>query len=150
MKFVNSFKTWALNECSDFESKRKAAYIKSGMGGIDGRYHWHSYGNKIIILDMETGKTGTARCKEDDEFSSIIGVGVAWARLKGEEIPIERTETAIKNLKCGDKFTFFGSTKIYTFIYYYNVDSVKKCACTTGEDLTELVAVDPSMRVIKL
>ena len=75
MKFVNNFKVWAMNECSEFEEKRKTAYIKSGMGDIDWRYHWHSYGNKIIILDMETGKTGTARCKEDDEFSSIIGVG---------------------------------------------------------------------------
>lgn len=67
----------ALNECSDFESKRKAAYIKSGMGGIDGRYHWHSYGNKIIIPDMETGKTGDkfiiANNKDFKETYTFVG-----------------------------------------------------------------------------
>ena len=43
-----------MNECSEFEEKRKTAYIKSGMGDIDWRYHWHSYGNKTIILDIIT------------------------------------------------------------------------------------------------
>lgn len=146
MKFVDDFKTWALNECSEFESKRKATNIKDGMGGISGRYHWHYYENKTIVLDMKTGKIGIARCKDGDKFSASIGVGVAWARLKGEEIPTERTETAIKNLKCGDKFIFFGTTKVYTFIYYYN----ERCFFATGEDLEELFAVNPNARVIKL
>ena len=150
MKFVDNFKTWVLNECSEFNRERETTYIEDGLGSMTWRYHWNLYKNKTIILDMETGKVGIARCKDGDKFSTNIGVGVAWARLKGEEIPMERTETAVKNLKFRDKFTFFGSTKIYTFIYYYNVDSVKKCICATDEDLNELVAVDSSMRVIKL
>lgn len=153
MKFVNSFKTWALNECSDFESKRKAAYIKSGMGDIDERYHWHSYGNKIIILDMETGKTGTARCKEDDEFSSIIGVGVAWARLKGEEIPMEYKTVRLKTLKTGDKFIIANNKdfkETYTFVGRYNFESIDKCFCATGEKLEKLAAFYSDTVVIKL
>lgn len=151
MKFVNDFRAWAFKECSEFENKRKEAYIKSCMGGIDGRYHYHSYGNKTIILDMETGKTGIAQCKKSDEFSIITGIGVAWARLKGEEIPMERIETIIKNLKSGDKFTFlYGSEKVYTFIYYYNVNSIERCFCATGEDLVESFAVSPGMKVLKV
>ena len=153
MKFVNSFKTWALNECSDFESKRKAAYIKSGMGGIDGRYHWHSYGNKTIILDMETGKTGTALCKEDDEFSFIIGVGVAWARLKGEEIPMEYKTVRLKTLKTGDKFIIANNKdfkETYTFVGRYNLESIDKCFCATGEKLEKLAAFYSDTVVIKL
>lgn len=143
----------ALNECSDFESKRKAAYIKNGMGGIDGRYHWHSYGNKIIILDMETGKTGTARCKEDDEFSSIIGVGVAWARLKGEEIPMEYKTVKLKTLKTGDKFIIVNNKdfkETYTFVGRYNFESIDKCFCATGEKLEKLAAFYSDTVVIKL
>lgn len=145
MKFVNNFKVWAMNECSEFEEKRKTAYIKSGMGDIDWRYHWHSYGNKTIILDMETGKTGTARCKEDDEFSSIIGVGVAWARLKGEEIPMEYKTVRLKTLKTGDKFIIVNNKdfkETYTFVGRYNFESIDKCFCATGEKLEKLAAAN--------
>ena len=138
MKFVNSFKAWALNERSDFEQKSAEANKKSNMEGTDRRYHWHSYGNKIIILDMETGKTGTARCKEDDEFSSIIGVGVAWARLKGEEIPMEYKTVRLKTLKTGDKFIIANNKdfkETYTFVGRYNFESIDKCFCATGEKL---------------
>ena len=150
MKFVDDFKTWALKECSEFKNKRETTYIEDGLGSMTCRYHWNFYKNKTIILDMETGKVGIAWCKDGDKFSANIGVGVAWAKLKGEEIPMERTETAIKNLKCGDKFIFFGTTKVYTFIYYYNVDLVKRCFFATGEDLEESFTVNPDMRVIKL
>lgn len=153
MKFVNNFKVWAMNECSEFEEKRKTAYIKSGMGDIDWRYHWHSYGNKTIILDMETGKTGTARCKEDDEFSSIIGVGVAWARLKGEEIPMEYKTVRLKTLKTGDKFIIVNNKdfkETYTFVGRYNFESIDKCFCATGEKLEKLAAFYSDTVVIKL
>lgn len=153
MKFVNNFKVWAMNECSEFEEKRKTAYIKSGMGDIDWRYHWHSYGNKTIILDMETGKTGTARCKEDDEFSSIIAVGVAWARLKGEEIPMEYKTVRLKTLKTGDKFIIANNKdfkETYTFVGRYNFESIDKCFCATGEKLEKLAAFYSDTVVIKL
>lgn len=152
MKF-DSFKVWAMNECSEFESKRKMAYIKSGMGGIDERYYWHSYGNKTIILDMETGKTGIARCKEGDEFSSIIGVGVAWARLKGEEIPMEYKTVRLKTLKTGDKFIIANNKdfkETYTFVGRYNLESIDKCFCATGEKLEKLAAFYSDTVVIKL
>lgn len=142
MKFVDNFEAWALEEYSEFENN---------MNDIVGRYHWHCYKNKTIILDMKTGKTGIAQCKKGDEFSPIIGVGIAWARLKDKEIPVERIEVIIKNLKIGDKFTFFSnSPKVYTFIYYYNVNSIKKCFYATGNNLTESYAADPDIKVLKI
>lgn len=152
MKFVDNFRAWALKECSEFESKRKGTYVKSGMGGIDGRYHWHSYGNKIIILDMETGKTGSAQCKEGDEFSSIIGVGIAWARLKGEEIPVEYKTTRLKDLNTKDKFVIVSNNdeEIYTYVGRIKVDSIDKCFYAAGKKLEKLMASEPNTVVIKL
>ena len=153
MKFVNNFKEWAMKECSEFENERMKAYTKSSMGGIDGRYQWHSYGNKIIVLDMETGKTGAARCKKGDEFSSIIGVGIAWARLKGKEIPEEYKTVKLKTLKVGDKFIIANNKdfkEIYTFIGRYNLESIDKCFCATGERLEKVTAFYSDIEVIKL
>lgn len=151
MKFVNNFRAWALKERSEFENERKKAYVESDMGGIDGRYHWHSYGNKTIILDMETGKTGVARCWKGDEFSSIIGVGVAWARLKGEEIPMEYNGIKIKTLEVGDEFvTISDNNKIYRFVGRYNYESIDKCFCATGKKFENLTAFHPNTVVIKL
>lgn len=153
MKFVDNFADWTNMEYMNFINTAKDAYVENlfGMHCLDMRYEVLYYGKKTIIIDKKTGKTGTAQCKEGDKFSSVIGTAIAWARLKGEEIPVERIETTIKNLKFGDKFRFlYGSTKVYTFIYYYNVDSIKKCFCATGENLEESYAVDPGMKVLKI
>lgn len=153
MKFVNNFEDWARMEYMNFVSMAKDAYIKNlfGLDCLDMRYEVLYYGRKTIIIDKKTGKIGTARCREGDKFSPTIGAAIAWARLKNEEIPVERIETTIKNLKTGDKFIFlYGNKKVYTFIYYYNVNSIKRCFCSADEDLTESFSVDPGMKVIKL
>lgn len=153
MKFVDNFEDWARMEYMNFINVAKDAYIENlfGLDCLDMRYEVLYYGRKTIIIDKKTGKTGTAQCKEGDKFSSTIGTAIAWTRLKNEEVPVERIETIIKNLKIGDKFRFlYGSTKVYTFIYYYNVNSIKKCFCATGENLEESFAVDPGMKVFKV
>ena len=102
---------------------------------------------------MKTGKTGTARCKKGDEFSSIIGVGIAWARLKGEEIPVEYKTVRLKTLKVGDKFTIADNRNfkdIYTFVGRYNFESIDKCFCATGKRLEKLAAFYSDTVVIKL
>ena len=153
MKFVDNFEDWARMEYKDFIDTAKDTYVKNafGLNCLDIRYEVLHYGRKTILIDKKTGRIGTAQCKKSDIFSPLIGTSVAWARLKGEEVPVERIETTIKNLKFGDKFRFlYGSTKVYTFIYYYNVNSIKRCFCATGENLEESYAVDPSMKVLKL
>lgn len=140
MKFVDNFKAWALGEYSEFENN---------MSDIKGRYHWHCYKNKTIILDMKTGKTGIAQCKKGEEFSPVVGAGVAWARLKGKEIPVECKTTRIKTLKVGDKFIVVNdiNDNIYTFVGRYNFESIDKCFCAIGKELT---AFHPDTTVIKL
>ena len=153
MKFVDNFKVWAMNECSDFGQKSAEANKKSNIEEVGRRYHWHTYKNKTIVIDMETGKTGTAQCKKGDEFSSIIGVGIAWARLKGEEIPVEYKTVRLKTLKVGDKFTIADNRNfkdIYTFVGRYNFESIDKCFCATGKRLEKLAAFYSDTVVIKL
>ena len=153
MKFVDNFTTWALNERSDFEQKSAEANKKSNMEGTGRRYYWHTYKNKVIILDMETGETGVARCKKGDNFSFRVGIGVAWAKLKGEEIPMEYKTVRLKTLKVGDKFIIADNRNfkdIYTFVGRYNLESIDKCFCATGKRLEKLAAFYSDTVVIKL
>ena len=153
MKFVDNFTTWALNEFSDFEQKSMEANKKSNIKGVGRRYHWHIYKNKTIVLDMETGKTGVAQCRKDDEYIVHVGIGVAWARLKGEEIPVEYKTVRLKTLKVGDKFTIADNRNfkdIYTFVGRYNFESIDKCFCATGKRLEKLAAFYSDTVVIKL
>lgn len=96
MKFVNNFKVWAMNECSEFEEKERRLILK-----------------------------------------------VVWARLKGEEIPMEYKTVRLKTLKTGDKFIIVNNKdfkETYTFVGRYNFESIDKCFCATGEKLEKLAA----------
>lgn len=55
-------------------------------------------GNKIIVLDTKTGKTGMARCHKDDKFDFKTGLAIAYARLKGWKIPEVEEEPTFKRL----------------------------------------------------
>ena len=155
MKFVNNFEDWARMEYMNFVSMAKDAYIKNlfGLDCLDMRYEVLYYGRKTIIIDKKTGKIGTARCREGDKFSPTIGAAIAWARLKGEEIPVEYKTTRLKTLKVGDKFIIANNKdfkETYTFIGRYNLESIDKCFCATGEKLEKLVAFYSDTVVIKL
>ena len=153
MKFVDNFTTWALNEFSDFRQKSMEVNKKSNMEEAGRRYHWHIYKNKTIVLDMKTGKTGVAQCRKDDKYSLHVGIGVAWARLKGKEIPVEYKTVRLKTLKVGDKFIIADNRNfkdIYTFVGRYNLESIDKCFCATGKRLEKLAAFYSDTVVIKL
>lgn len=40
-----------------------------------------------IIVNKRTGRSAIARCCDCDEFSSKIGLAIAYARYRGQEIP---------------------------------------------------------------
>lgn len=155
MKFVNNFEDWVRMEYINFISVSKDAYVENlfGIHCLDMRYEILYYGKKTIIIDKKTGKTGIAKCREGDKFSPSIGTAIAWARLKGEEIPVEYKTTRLKTLKVGDKFIIANNKdfkETYTFVGRYNFESIDKCFCATGEKLENLVAFHPNTVVIKL
>ena len=58
-----------------------------------------------IVYDLRTGKTAFSKCRKDEEFSEEIGVAIAYARLKGREIPQVRQKVFVKSLTVGEKFS---------------------------------------------
>lgn len=44
-------------------------------------------GNKVIAVNLETGKQGTARCHPDDDFDFFVGAKIALERLEESENP---------------------------------------------------------------
>lgn len=107
MRTVENFDDWALNKCCEyrvFARNRK-------------RFQILYYKNNTLLVDKKTGRTWTAICHKDDVFSSAIGIGVAFAKYQGEEIPVEVSKVPIKELKYGDKFTLNATDDmIYVFV----------------------------------
>lgn len=69
-----------------------------------------------VCVDLETGKSGVARCHPEDIFNPIIGRAIAYARCRGYEIPKWTTYKTMEEMTNGEKFKLNG--KIYTFIGY--------------------------------
>ena len=106
MKTTSNFKEWAYEkaiECNDF--RRVHDYICC-----------HFFERNTVLVNLKNGKTWVAVCHESDNFDSNIGIGVAFARFLGEEIPIERKEVNLSSLHYGDKFSFDDDNK-YTYIF---------------------------------
>ena len=66
------------------------------------RYRSIAEGRMIIVVDKKNGKVGIARCHPDDEFNTRIGLAIAYARVRGIDIPNVGEWVATKNLKNGD------------------------------------------------
>lgn len=153
MKFVSNFEDWVRMEYINFVSVAKDAYIENlfEMNCLDMRYEVLHYGRKTIIIDKKTGKTGIARCKEGDKFSPSTGTAIAWAKLKGEEIPIEYKGIRVKTLEVGDEFvTINNNNKVYRFVGRYDYESIDRCFAATGGKFENLTAFHPETVVIKL
>ena len=98
-KYVENFNGWALD--------MYAEYKRISATNLD-RWRVHLYADKgnirIILIDLKKGKCGSARVSED-EYKKEIGIGVAWARLRGYEVPKERKKIMLKNFADYDKFS---------------------------------------------
>ena len=72
------------------------------------RYSVFSNGKDVIIMTdtKRRGKIGWARKLPNDPLDKRIGIGIAYARLKGIPIPevIEYKSIRLNSLKNGDKF----------------------------------------------
>lgn len=108
MRTVENFKIWALNKRDEYMDFAKTS----------GRFSILYYKNNTLLIDAKTGRTWKAVCHKDDEYNCGIGIGVAFAKYQGEEIPVEVSKIRITELKYGDKFKFRANSK-ETFAYTY-------------------------------
>lgn len=43
----------------------------------------NTFENYTIVIDAKKGKMGIAKCKKGDKFNNLIGIAIAYARLRG-------------------------------------------------------------------
>ena len=98
-KYVEDFNEWALGMYTE--------YKRISATNLD-RWRIHLYADKgnirTILIDLKKGKCGSTRVS-GDEYKKEIGIGVAWARLRGYEVPKERKKIMLKNFTDYDKFS---------------------------------------------
>ena len=98
-KYVEDFNEWALNMYDE--------YMRVSQTNCP-RWKEYRYAVKdsirTTILDLKKGKSGSSRHYKED-FSMPVGIGVAWARLRGYEVPKERKKIMLKNFTDYDKFS---------------------------------------------
>lgn len=93
MKYVDNLFDWAVGVYDEYS--HDSDKISGGFDDTTGI---------TIVYDLRTGKSAFAKCRKDEEFNKIIGVAVAYTRLKGGEVPKERKKILVKYLTAGDKF----------------------------------------------
>lgn len=69
------------------------------------RYNYNSFNNgTIVVLDTRTGKVGVARLHSDDDYNLLTGVAIAYARIRGMEIPKIVTYKRLSEMQNGEMF----------------------------------------------
>ena len=106
MKTVSDFREWAYEKARMYDNFRR----------IFDNIRCYFYKRNTILVDLKSGKTWIAVCHELDDFDRNIGIGIAFARFLGDEIPVERKKVKISSLHCGDRFTSCDNKYTYIFI----------------------------------
>ena len=97
-KYVDDFNEWALSMYDEYMRVSRPNLARWKVYRYVDRYSV-----KTTLIDLKKGKCGTARAT-GTEYKEKVGIGVAWARLRGYEVPKERKKTMLKNLADYDKF----------------------------------------------
>ena len=98
MKYVVDFGAWAYEKYRRF---KKAQELDPSLACVVS-----PSSHTTVIVNMKSGKTSFSKCHKCDTFHASIGLGVAWARYIGEEIPKERKIINTSKLKYGQRFSF--------------------------------------------
>lgn len=92
-----------------------------------------------MIYNNATGKVGFAKCHPSDEFSLVIGIGIAWQRYCNdyfEPIFIKQLDD-VKSLKVRDYFVCKPyDSKTKTRELYKIIDVIKTKSTITNETIT--------------
>ena len=98
-KYVEDFNEWALSMYDEYMrvSRRNRARWKVCR-------YVDKYSIVTTLTDLKKGKCGSAKAM-GKECKEKVGIGVAWARLRGYEVPKERKKIMLKNFTDYDKFS---------------------------------------------
>ena len=138
MRTVKNFNDWALNKC--YEYKEFARNCK--------RFQILYYKNTTLLIDKKSGRTWKAICHKDDMFNCAVGIGVAFAKYQGEEIPVEVSQVPIKELKYGDRFCFDIEGCVYIYIARHPL--ADRVIYTTNEGVIAIYMRDDDEDVYKV
>lgn len=97
-KYVENFNEWALGMYDEYMRVSKPNRARWKVC-----HYVDRYSIRTTLIDLKKGKCGTARAT-GTEYKEKVGVGVAWARLRGYEVPKERKPITLKALPNGEKF----------------------------------------------
>lgn len=89
------FEQWVKKTYRDFQ-KDKQAIAYSGCSGV------------VIVYDTTAVKSAIAKCHPQDTFDYDTGVAIAYARLKGIEIPKVEEEPEFKRVGYEQEYYYIG------------------------------------------
>lgn len=108
MKYVVDFEAWAYEKYRRF---KKAQELDPSLACVVS-----PSSHTTVIINMKSGKTSFSKCHKCDTFHASTGLGVAWARYIGEEIPKERKIINTSKLKYGQRFSFMNRESENIFV----------------------------------
>lgn len=105
--YVENFRKWAEEWYRQYrKDKEKNKNLFCSITGITPDDKRSRY---TVVGNAKTGKIATAKRRTNEKYDKEIGIGVAYARYCGVEIPIERKPIPLHTLKNGDYFTIISS-----------------------------------------
>ena len=90
-----NFEAWALEKYHQFKRANEL--------NPEFTYLVSSSARSAVIINMKSGRISFAKCHILDKFNGCIGIGVAWAKYIGEEIPKQIDTVKISELNLLDK-----------------------------------------------
>ena len=100
MKYVENFNDWALKMYEEYRAIRNTNPPRWCISVYE-----ENYSITLVLVDLKKKKTGFAKVSEE-EYDRTIGIGVAYARLRGYEVPKERKTQELRTLKNQQYFMF--------------------------------------------
>jgi hypothetical protein len=82
-KYTEYAREWILDKWDEFKRAEKR------RPEINGAVVYPQYTTVTIGEDEDEPVIGIAKCSETDEFNTVVGVAIAYARAIGEEVPDE-------------------------------------------------------------
>lgn len=104
------FKQWVKKTYRDFQ-KDKQAIAYSGCSDV------------VIVYDTTAVKSAIAKCYPQDTFDYDTGVAIAYARLKGIEIPKVEEEPEFKRVGNGQEYYYIDKFNTARFGAVYTLEA---------------------------